>query len=118
MIKIQSVAFTSYPVTDLTRARAFYEGVLGLRPSATYYMSPDNDQGLVEYEVGGGTFSIGSGAPMSKPGGNNAAAALEVEDFPAAMARIAARGLKRIDCAASLFLSPCTAIALPASIAR
>ena len=27
---IKEIAFTAYPVTDMARARAFYEGVLGL----------------------------------------------------------------------------------------
>ena len=29
-MNVIGIAFTSYPVTDLTRARQFYEGVLGL----------------------------------------------------------------------------------------
>ncbi len=29
-------AFTGYPVTDLSRARAFYEGVLGLKTSTVW----------------------------------------------------------------------------------
>ena len=31
MIKVRSLAFVGIPVTDMQRARAFYEGVLGLR---------------------------------------------------------------------------------------
>lgn len=30
---ITEMAFTGTPVTDIQRARAFYEGVLGLRPA-------------------------------------------------------------------------------------
>ena len=30
-MKITEIAFTSYPVTDLKRARQFYEGVLDLK---------------------------------------------------------------------------------------
>ena len=30
---ITEIAFTGTPVTDMQRARAFYEGVLGLRPT-------------------------------------------------------------------------------------
>jgi hypothetical protein len=29
MIKVTEIAFTGYPVTDMPRARAFYEGTLG-----------------------------------------------------------------------------------------
>ena len=32
-MKILEFAFVVYPVTDLTRSRAFYEGVLGLTSS-------------------------------------------------------------------------------------
>jgi predicted enzyme related to lactoylglutathione lyase len=93
-MKVIDIAFVCYAVKGLKAGQAFYEGVLGLRPTATYYMSPDQDQGLVEYDVGGGTFSIGSGAPMFKPGGNNVAAALEVEDFAEAMRRVAEHKVK------------------------
>jgi catechol 2,3-dioxygenase-like lactoylglutathione lyase family enzyme len=29
-MKIQEIAFSCYPVTDMARARTFYEGILGL----------------------------------------------------------------------------------------
>ena len=34
VIQYREIAFTAYPVTDMTRARQFYEGVLGLKPNA------------------------------------------------------------------------------------
>jgi predicted enzyme related to lactoylglutathione lyase len=93
-MKIIDIAFVCYAVKGLKSAQAFYEGVLGLKPTSTYYMTPDQDQGMVEYDVGGGTFSIGCGSPMFKPGGNNVAAALEVEDFEEAVRRLAEKGVK------------------------
>jgi catechol 2,3-dioxygenase-like lactoylglutathione lyase family enzyme len=30
---ITGIAYTGSPVTDIKRARAFYEGILGLKPS-------------------------------------------------------------------------------------
>jgi catechol 2,3-dioxygenase-like lactoylglutathione lyase family enzyme len=33
MLKVVELAFCCYAVTDMKRARAFYEGVLGLKPS-------------------------------------------------------------------------------------
>ena len=33
MLKVTEIAFTCYPVTDMARARKFYEGVLGLKPT-------------------------------------------------------------------------------------
>ena len=35
MITIKEIAFTGYPVTDMARSRAFYEGVLGLKVSTS-----------------------------------------------------------------------------------
>jgi predicted enzyme related to lactoylglutathione lyase len=93
-MKIIDIAFVCYAVKGLRSGQAFYEGVLGLKPTKTYYMSPDNEKGMVEYDIGGGTFAIGCGAPMFKPGGNNVAVALEVEDFGAAMKRLAEPGVK------------------------
>lgn len=93
-MKIIDIAFVCYAVKGLKSGQAFYEGVLGLKPTKTYYMSPDQEQGMVEYDLGGGTFSIGCGAPMFKPGGNNVAVALKVEDFPAAMRRISERNVR------------------------
>jgi len=93
-VKIIDIAFVCYAVKGLKAGQAFYEGVLGLKPTKTYYMGPDQDQGMVEYDIGGGTLAIGCGAPMFKPGGNNVTAALEVEDFEAAMRRISERSVK------------------------
>src|SRR2546430_5239264 len=43
----RSIAFTGIPVTDMKRARAFYEGVLALRVSGEF------GEGVwIEYEIG------------------------------------------------------------------
>jgi hypothetical protein len=34
MIRYKEIAFMAYPVTDVARARKFYEGALGLKPNA------------------------------------------------------------------------------------
>lgn len=39
---LRKVAFTMYPVTDMPRARAFYEETLGLPPSSYGAQSPWN----------------------------------------------------------------------------
>jgi extradiol dioxygenase family protein len=49
---ITSIAFTMYPVTDLGRARRFYEQDLGLRVARVF------QDAWVEYDVGDGTFAI------------------------------------------------------------
>lgn len=35
-IKVTEIAFTGYPVTDIPRARAFYEGVLNLKETVKW----------------------------------------------------------------------------------
>ena len=35
-MKVIEIAFTGYPVTDLKRARQFYEGILGLKPTKVF----------------------------------------------------------------------------------
>jgi predicted enzyme related to lactoylglutathione lyase len=82
MIKVNEVAFSCYAVTDMARARAFYEGVLQLKPSTIH----DGEKGkFVEYELGPHTLAIGS-APGWTPNSDGCSVALEVEDFDAAIA--------------------------------
>jgi len=47
-MKIKEIAFVCCAVSDLSRARGFYEGVLGLKPNAP--VSPDPY--YIEYDVG------------------------------------------------------------------
>lgn len=86
MIRITEVAFTCYAVTDIARAREFYEGVLGLAPG-TITDSPGGQ--WVEYEIGPHTLAIGS-APGWNPSAEGCVAALEVDDFDAAVAHLRA----------------------------
>ena len=82
MIRYREIAFVAYPVTDV--ARRFYEGVLGLRPSAP--VKAENVQ-WIEYEIGAGTLGIGSSAQWL-PSEHGPSVALEVEDFDAAVATL------------------------------
>ncbi len=75
---IRNIAFSVYAVTDMLRARAFYEGMLGLTPSPEYDGS--KNQNWVEYNIGAGTLSIGS-SPDWKPSEDGAVVALEVDNF-------------------------------------
>jgi predicted enzyme related to lactoylglutathione lyase len=79
------IAFSCYAVTNLKRAREFYEGVLNLKPSSVF---EKGDMGFVEYELGPHTLAIGAGAEIFKPGPTGATVALEVEDFDAAIASL------------------------------
>ena len=80
---ITEIAFTAFRVTDLARARAFYEGVLGLTVSAEY-------GGVwVEYEIGAGTFVIQTITPDA-PSGHRGAIAFEVDDLDATVGTLKA----------------------------
>jgi predicted enzyme related to lactoylglutathione lyase len=90
---IKEIAFVGYPVTDMARARGFYEGVLGLVPSRALG-DPANSQ-WVEYDIGAGCLAvISSGGTAWPPANAGPAAALEVDDFPAFMEKLKAAGVK------------------------
>jgi len=79
-MKATKIAFTGIPVTDINRARAFYEGVLRLKPSA------DFSEGVwIEYDLGSDTLAIGSVGDQWKPSEEGTSVAIEVEDFEAAI---------------------------------
>jgi len=85
---IKEIAFTGTPVTDMKRARAFYEGVLGLKPTM------ESAQGMwVEYDIGTGTFGIGCYGDMWKPSADGTCVAFEVDDLDAELARLKSKGV-------------------------
>ena len=60
-IQIAEIAFSCYPVTDMARARKFYEDVLGLKP--TMIVGEPGGMQWTEYDIANGTLSLGCGAP-------------------------------------------------------
>lgn len=89
MIKVLEVAFSCYPVTDMPRARAFYEGILGLHPTSV----TDSPGGSwVEYEFGPYALAIGC-APGWTPSSDGCTVGLEVEDFDAAIAHLKSKNV-------------------------
>jgi predicted enzyme related to lactoylglutathione lyase len=88
-MKIIEIAFTGYSVTDLKRARSFYEGLLLLKPSMVY---GDETQGWIEYDVGNATLSIGNIAPDWKSSKDGGCVGFEVEDFDEAIRCLKAGG--------------------------
>ena len=86
MLKVKELAFCCYAVTDVARARKFYEGVLGLKATR---VTDTPDAKWVEYEFGPYALAIGS-APGWKPSPDGCTAALEVEDFDAAILHLRA----------------------------
>ena len=85
-VRVLAFAFTAYPVTDLARARAFYEGILGLKPGTVW---EGDGKGWIEYDLGDATLAISNGAgDQWKPSSQGASVALEVADFPATLASL------------------------------
>jgi predicted enzyme related to lactoylglutathione lyase len=88
-MRATNIAFTGVPVTDMKRARAFYEGVLGLKASA------DFSEGVwIEYEIGDATLAIGSVGEQWKPSPDGTSVAIEVDDFEGAIKDLKAAGAK------------------------
>lgn len=91
MINATAIAFTGYPVTDIDRARAFYEGVLGLKPANIW---KHEDRAWVEYELQGAALAVTNMAMEKwKPSPDGPAVALEVADFDAAVAALKKAGV-------------------------
>jgi predicted enzyme related to lactoylglutathione lyase len=85
---ITEISFTGTPVTDIKRARAFYEGVLGLKPTM------ESAGGMwVEYTVGGSILGIGCYGDVWKPSSEGTCVAFEADDLDAEVARLKSRGV-------------------------
>jgi predicted enzyme related to lactoylglutathione lyase len=91
-MKILELAFTGYPVTDMKRARAFYEGVLKLEPTRSF----ENPNGeWIEYDVGPATFALSNMSKEEwKPSSDGPAVAFEVDDFDSAVGALRASNVK------------------------
>jgi predicted enzyme related to lactoylglutathione lyase len=92
MIKVTAFAYTAYPVTDLARARAFYENLLGLKPATVW---DENGKGWIEYELGESCLAIANGFGDDwKPAPEGGAMVLEIADLNSAVAEMKAAGVK------------------------
>ena len=85
MIRYKEIAFTAYAVTRMARSRKFYEKILGLKPNG--FSAGKMKSMWIEYDIGPGTLAIGV-AEEFKPSKDGSSAALEVEDFDAAIAHL------------------------------
>src|SRR5690348_12345508 len=88
---IKKIAFTMYPVSDMKRARDFYEKTLQLIPGAVW------DEGAwVEYDLpGGGCFALTTLAKDVMPSANaGGSVAFEVENLDELVARLKAAAVK------------------------
>jgi len=88
---VTGIAFTAYPVTDLKRARRFYEETLGLQSSMVF---GDEKTAWVEYNIGPGTLAISNFMPEWKPSPGGGSVGLELADFDAAIQRLKQEGVR------------------------
>jgi len=103
-MKIKAIGFVGIPVTDIRRAREFYEDVLGLKV-AEEMMSGK----WIEYSVGDDTLAIANVGDQWTPSDQGTGAAFEVEDFDEAIRRLKDRHVRF---AAEPFETPCCHMAV------
>jgi predicted enzyme related to lactoylglutathione lyase len=103
-MKVKAIGFVGIPVTDLERAREFYEGVLGLKVS-------DEMMGgkWIEYSLGDDTLAIANVGEQWIPSDQGTGAALEVENFEEAIKQLKDR---QVRFAAEPFETPCCHMAV------
>lgn len=75
---IKHIAFTMYPVKNMSRARRFYEGKLGLKPAVP-------GTRWHEYHLKNGAFAITNAVPNLRPASN---LAFEVDDLEREVKRL------------------------------
>jgi predicted enzyme related to lactoylglutathione lyase len=90
-IKFKEFSFVAYAMTDVAKSRAFYENILGLKPTNVW---EGEDSAFIEYAIGPDTLAIGKGAKNFKPGKTGGTIALEVDDFDAAVAKLKKKKVK------------------------
>jgi predicted enzyme related to lactoylglutathione lyase len=90
-MKVIEIAFSCYPVTDLNRAKQFYESTLGLKQSTVW---GDENQAWIEYDIGPSTLAITNFPSEWKPSPDGGGVALEVEDFDSAIAELRDAGTR------------------------
>jgi catechol 2,3-dioxygenase-like lactoylglutathione lyase family enzyme len=73
--RYKKVGFTVYPVKDVKKARDFYEGVLGLKPTENF------EGAWQEYDFGGTCFAISSMIIEYVKPGTQGSVAFEVYDL-------------------------------------
>ena len=103
-MKVTKIGFVAVPVTDMKRARSFYEDVLNLK------MSDEMMGGRwIEYTLGEDTLAIANISDTWRPSDQGTCGALEVEDFDEAMMRLKNR---QVRFAAEPFETPCCLMAV------
>jgi len=103
-MKIKEIGSVAIPVTDMKRARSFYEEVIGLKVSDEMMSGK-----WIEYAVGDDTLAIANVSDTWTPSDQGTGSALEVEDFDEAIRRLKDR---QVRFAAEPFETPCCHMAV------
>ena len=103
-MKIKEIGFVAIPVTDIPRARKFYEEVLGLNVSEEMMSGK-----WVEYAIGDEILAIANVGEQWTPSDQGTAAALEVENFDQAINTLRSQAARF---AAEPFETPCCHMAV------
>jgi predicted enzyme related to lactoylglutathione lyase len=85
---IKGMAFVAYSVSDVARATAFYQDVVGLKQAG---LASDY---WVEFDAGETTFGVGRGEGLGVAPGTAFSAAFEVDDLVSLRDRLVTRGVK------------------------
>jgi predicted enzyme related to lactoylglutathione lyase len=85
---ITEIAFFTFPVADVPRARRFYEGVLGLKMTHSF------QDAWIEYDIGASTFAIAQADAEHRPALKGGAIAFEVDDFDTELMRLKDAGAR------------------------
>jgi predicted enzyme related to lactoylglutathione lyase len=90
-VMFKKVAFTMYPVSDVARARKFYEETLGLKSGAA---GNQGDRWWIEYDLPqGGCLAHTNFIPDKPSDAAGGTIALEVEDLDKLIADLKAKGV-------------------------
>ena len=86
-IQVKEVAFVFHPVTDIPRARKFYEEFLGLKSGVQVEFGPG--QWWIEFDIAGQALAISNAMPAAP----SASLTLEVANLDASLAAARAAGV-------------------------
>ena len=86
-IKVKEVAFVFHPVTDVARARKFYEEFLGLKVGVQVEIAPG--QWWIEFDIAGQALAISNAVP----GAPASSLTLEVANLDEALAAVRAANI-------------------------
>lgn len=85
-INVIDIPFVTYPVTDLARARDFYERIIGLECTMDHPLPDDDGKRWIEYDIGTSALAITN--IVEPQGGGGVGVALEVGDIDLAKEKL------------------------------